>query len=67
MNQADQSQQSQDSQSTMFSYDPKLFSLLQKALLLVSKQKQAIKYHNRPQNPIKFVADYMKQNRDDDF
>ncbi|CAD8149103.1 unnamed protein product [Paramecium octaurelia] len=59
MNQADQSQQSQDSQSTMFSYDPKLFSLLQKALLLVSKQK--------PQNPIKFVADYMKQNRDDDF
>ncbi|CAD8066523.1 unnamed protein product [Paramecium sonneborni] len=59
MNQTDQSQQSQDNQSTVFQYDPKLFQLLQKALLLVSKQK--------PQNPIKFVADYMKQNSDDDF
>ncbi|CAD8072171.1 unnamed protein product [Paramecium sonneborni] len=59
MNQTDQSQQSQDNQPTVFSYDPKLFQLLQKALLLVSKQK--------PQNPIKFVADYMKQNGDDSF
>ncbi|CAD8073280.1 unnamed protein product [Paramecium primaurelia] len=59
MNQTDQSQQSQESQATMFSYDPKLFQLLQKALLLVSQQK--------PKNPIQFVADYMKKNRELDF